>query len=319
MASDHSNKESRSSETMTESPDRERVLPNHQDDLELKSNLSNQEVTGSEPTSKSPAQEHLFPRSPDGEESGVTSTIHLGLNGDDGRAVPLPRTPALQPVNMVSEQSLDSLLGDGFGRSSREFDAMSGFQLSDPDGSSQYSYLESSTAQASDASGRDSVSDDSQTRVGTGMAFPWNHSEAAQPILDQDSRDNAPRTTFRAVIPEENVLPPLQIGSRENEEERRPPTENTSLPSIAELTDFDGWRPGPSKALTAVHTNVLESRRLEVQTLAYQAPRLVQGPTQRLGPPMKPFDDAISEVVAQEQWRRVTENERRKARPVVEL
>ena len=309
MASDHSNNGSRSSETMTESPDRERVLHDHQNGLELDSNVPNQEVTGSESILMSPAQEHLFPRSQEGHESAVTTAIHLGLNHDDRRAPPpFPRTPALQPVNMVAEQSLDSLLADGFGRSSREFDAMSGFQLSDSGGSSGYSCLESSTAQASDSSSRDLVSDDGQTRVGAGIEFPWNHSEAAQPVFDQDSRDNAPRTTFGTVFPEEYVLPPLRLSSREIEEEQRPRTENTSLPWIADLMGFDQWRPRP------VHLNIHESRRWEVQTVAYQAPRLVQGPTLGFGPPMKPFDDAISEAVAQEQWRRVTENERREAR-----
>ena len=301
---------------MTESPDRERVLHDHQNGLELDSNVPNQEVTGSESILKSPAQEHLFPRSQEGHESAVTTAIHLGLNHDDRRAAaPFPRTPALQPVNMVAEQSLDSLLADSFGRSSREFDAMSGFQLSDSGGSSGYSYLESSTAQASDSSSRDLVSDEGQKRVGAGIEFSWDHSEAAQPVFDQDSRDNAPRTTSGTVPPKEYVLPPLRLSSRAIEEERRPRTENTSLPWIAELRDFDQWRPRPGKALTAVHLNIHESRRREAQTVANQEPRLVQGPpTQGFGPPMKPFDDAISEAVAQEQWRRVTENKRREAR-----
>ena len=311
MASDHSNNGSRSSETMTESPDRERVLHDHQNGLELDSRVPNQEVTGSEPIPSSPAQEHLFHRSQEGQESTITTVIHQGLNHDDRRAAaPFPRTPALQPVNMVAEQSLDSIVADVFRRSSSEFDAMSAFQLSDSGGSSRYSYLESSTAQASDSSARDLGSDDGQTRVGAGTEFSWNHSEAAQPVFDQDSRDNAPGTTFRTDFPEKYVLPPLRLGPREIEEERRPRTENTSLPEI-----FDQWRPRPGKALTAVHLNIHESRRWEVQTVADQGARLVQGPTQQhFGPPMKPFDDAISEAVAQEQWRRVTENERRIAR-----
>lgn len=63
--------------------------------------------------------------------------------------------------------------------------------------------------------------------------------------------------------------------------------------------------------------SIEESRRIEWED---GKRRLVQGATKPLGPPMKPFDDAKSEMIAQELWRcMVREREIHEARELMRL
>ena len=175
--------------------------------------------------------------------------------------------------------------------------------------------------QTRDSSVREASSLDDQRRPGAEVMYPRNNLRAGPPVLGRGLRDNAPKFTTDTVSHGHggNVRPPLQLITHPlsevpdphcHQEKRLSPINNTSLPSIAEFVkppppQADRWSSMLKYKWSGVLPNVYESRRLELQTPDGRPSLLVQGPTRHLGPPLKPFDDARSEQIALEQWRRV--------------
>ena len=287
------------------------------------SNLSHQRALGSEPSSTSPAQEHIFPGSQEGQESSVAMDVHRGYNDDKRQtAVSFPRSSESHPTNGLEESSY-SPQSDSSGNESSEQSPTAGRpdseqpQLRGIHAFSEHSWWESNVAQIWDPSVRQSSSVDDQRRAGAEARQPWNHVGAFEPVLDLSPRNDAPDATFNALSHGGNVHRPLQMttlplpempGSHRNQEERLPPIDNTSLPSIAELLDpqpVDRWRSRPKYHWSGFLPDIYETRRLEWQTADGRPPALVQGPTPHHGPPLKPLDNAKAEDVAIEKWRLV--------------
>lgn len=324
MDFNQSDNEARSSEPIAESQGQEYIQLNHQDGLKMASDVSNQGDLGGESAPKAPAREHLFPRSPKGQESPVAIAIHRVINNDHEHNAPwFPQSPTFLPVNMVSEECSCSLRSDGSRQESRERSPTAGRrdsqqpQLGKLNGSSQHSWRESDMAQTRGSSAREPSSVDDQSRAAAEVQYPRNPLRAGQPVLDRYPRDDALGAAFDTPSQWENVLPPIQMttsplpdmpGPHRNPETLLPPLANTSPPSTAELVEgplVHRWRSRPNYPWSGFLPDVYESRRLELQTVDGGPPRLVQGPTQHLGPPLKPFDGARAGEVAIEQWRRV--------------
>ena len=336
------------SEPTSESSAQEHVRPNHEDALEPEPGVLTQELTeGSEPKPQSPAQERLYPRGYEAEESAPIMAIHPVINYDSHVAVPfLPRVPTFQTANVLTQESIERVYVDGFGRNAREYrsflgcpDSQQGRRPTTYDGPPEHSWREGNTAEASRSSVGDLLYAHSQTGAGPQVRHPWDPSEAAQPNLNQHPRRDAPFTTSNTVSHGTAVFPPVQTnthplpetsGPYRNEDRRLPLPENTMLPPITELVDStraDRELP-PRKHHWIGHLpNVYESRRLEkldgqpTRLVAGPTPpfgqptRLVAGPTPPFGPPMKPFDGPRVEAMAQKQWRcLMLENDRRNAR-----
>lgn len=343
MDCDQSSNDARSSEPITESPTQEYVLPNHQDGIKLESNVSNQGVPGSGSSSKLPAQEHFSSRSQEGQEPPVAESssdlpmqehifprnqedegpsaamaVHGVINDDNEQtAISIGRSSELRPVNIVSEECSYSTQSDSSRRESREQFGRPDSQqpqLENSDGSSELKWRESNMAQTWDSSARIISSVDDQRRTGAELIYPWNHDGAGPPVLYQGLRSSASCTTFDTLSHGGDDLSPLQMTTLPLPETSgplrnrcSPPTNNNSLPSISELVDIpqvDRWRSRPNYQWSGYLPDIYETRRLESQPVDGRPPLLVQGPTQHLGPPLKPFDGPKFEEAAREQWRR---------------
>lgn len=339
-----SSSSSSSSGPITESPPQEYALPDQQDDLKLDSTVSNQELLAGEskdgepkdgepkdeepkdgepkdgePTSNSPTQEHLLSRSREGEKSSAVMTVDRMINHDhDQTAVPLPRSPTFHPVNIVSE--------DGSGQEPREQSPAVGRaqsqqpQLGGLHVSSGHSWRESNVAQPSNASAGGSFRLNDQRRTKVQVIDPSYHPKASPPVFGRAPWDNAPGSRFDRLFQGGRVLPPLNTtvpssekpGPHQDQGGRSPSINNSKLPSIAEFDrppQHNLWKSEPKYKWCGHLPDVNESRRLEEQTTDGRPSQLVRGPTQALGPPLKPLDGERAEAIAQEQWRR-SERER---------
>lgn len=324
MERDQSNDEGRTSEPVTESPAQEYFLPNHADGfIKLEYDVSNQECLDDEPPSRSLAQERLPSENQEGQDSSVTAAVRRVLDHDHGQtAVSFPPGTTSRPVNMVLEECSYSPQPDGLSQEPREQPPTAGRpesqqpQFGNLNQSSGYSWQANIVSQTWDASVRDSSSGNGQRRAESGLTHAKDHSRAGQPVLDQAPRINGPGATVDTQSHEGNVLAPLQMtgppsseipSPHDNQEQRLPPIENISLPPIPEVVNpsISRWRLRPNYQWSGYLPDIYESRRFEVQTASGQPRRLVRGPTQPLGPPMKPFDEQRSEERAREQWRRV--------------
>lgn len=349
MDCDPSNDEAGSSEPVTASPVQGYVLPDHQDDLKLESNVpnvSNQGILGSEPAPRSTAQEPLFPRSQEGQESFVTVAVHRVINLDHERtAVSLSRGPTFSPEGTISEERPNSPPSDGSKQESREQSPSNGpeqdsteqsppaelldsqqSQRRNVNGSPEYSWQESRVVQDWGSPAREPSSVADQRMAGAEVRRPRDHLMAGQLTLDQGPHKRAACTTIDPRSYAANVLPPSQTtplplpdvpGPHGNQKNRLAPIDNRKLPPIAELVGppyAHPWRLRPNYPWVGYLPDPYESRRLKPQTLDGGPARLVQGPVQPLGPPMKPFDGAQAEAIAREQWRcLMSETARREA------
>lgn len=318
MDYDQSNNEAKRSELNIDLPPQHYGLPKHVDGLKLESNVSDQGFLDSEPSSKSPAQEHIFPRSREGQKSPVAMSDHRLISHDHERtALPFTQSPIFCPVNRVSEECSYGPQWDGSGQESKEQSPTAGFSNSQQpqtrkvNGSLEYSWRESNIARTGDSSAMGSSSVDDQRRAGAEIRYRRNHLKAGQPVLDQGPRNKAPGTTFDTLshrIPSSQMtdLPlPEMSGPHRNQELGLPPVDSPSLSSIAEFDEqASRWRLRPNYQWFGFLPDIYETRRLEWRT-GDGRPGLIQGPTPHLGPPLKPFDDARSEEMAIEQWRRV--------------
>lgn len=100
--------------------------------------------------------------------------------------------------------------------------------------------------------------------------------------------------------------PSSEIPSSHSNQERLPPIGNISLPPNAAYVNprVSRWDSQREYSWVGYLPDISESRRFESQAPKGRPRRLVQGPTQPLGPPLKPFDGPIYEAKAQERWRR---------------
>ena len=258
-------------------------------------------MTGSEPVPNPPAQEHLYPRSHEAQEPAPIMAV---------RAVsPFPQVPAFQqPVNMVTLESTGSLRLNGSGQDSRGYNSTVGDsnwqQARHPtyDRSSQYSRQGGNIAEASNSSAWEPLRIGSQSRAGQETGYPWNPSAAAQPAMNHDSRHDYPLTTSNAASYGETALPPAQThtapvpetsGPYRNQHRQLPPLhEFVKLPPLTESADStrtDQGYPPPR-----------HGRSVYIPPVGGKLPVLIPGPTQPLGPPLKPLDGPKAEAVAQE-------------------
>lgn len=297
-------------------PTQEYVLPYYEDDLRSEYGVSTQGMTGSEPVPHPPAQERLYPRSHEAQESAPIVAVQA--------VSPFPQIPAFQqPVNTVAHESTESLRLNGSGQDSRGYNSTVGVsnwqQARHPtyDRSSQYSWQGGNTPETSNSSAREPLHIGSQSRAGQEAGYSWNSSAAAQPAMNHDSRRDYPFTTSNAVSDGGTGLPRAQThttaepetsGPYRNQHMQLPPLhEVIQLPPFTEFADStrtDQGYPPPRHGWSVYTPNRCEGRRLEEQAVVGgELPVLIPGPTQPLGPPLKPLDGPKAEAIAQEQWR----------------
>ena len=319
----------------------ESVLPYCEGGLRPESSVSTQVVTGSEPVPNPPAQERLYSR---GYEAQEAPTIMAG------QAVPpFPPVRAFQqPVNVATHESTERLRLNGSGQDLRGYNSTIGDskrqQAYHPtyDRSSQYSRQGGNTAEASNSLAREPLHIGSQTRAGQEARHQWNPSAAAQPAMNHDSHHHDPFITSNAVSNGGTDFPPAQTNTApvpetgdpyRNQHMRVPVSEtgdtdrnqrmrltapeqatNDRTPRInANSTRADQGHPPPRHGWSVSMPDLREGRRLEERAVGGKPPALIPGPTQPLGPPLKPLDGPEAEAIAQEQWRPVMEkNDRRR-------
>ena len=153
-----------------------------------------------------------------------------------------------------------------------------------------------------------------QMRAESEVNHQQNHSRSSQAVLDQAPPNNAPGITFdtqsrkrKAFSPSPMTAPPSsEIHSSHRNQERLPPIGNISLPPNAVYVNprASRWESQRKQPWVGYLPDINESRRFESQAPKGRPRRLVQGPTQPLGPPLKPFDGPVYEEKAQERWRR---------------
>lgn len=300
------------------------MIPKEEDGLEPESNVANGEALGNEPSSMSSAQDHVVPRSQEGQDSAVAVPVRQITNDGHGRtAIPSARNPILQSVDLTSYS--DDAPSGSSGTESRELSRTVGrsesqqSQSRNVDGVLEDSGLEGNISQNGEYSAGHPSSADDKRGGGAEVGGPVQHLEGVRPALDQVSRNDGAGTPFNklpplwSVLPEfENVtLPLLETGmstfspSRNDEqiEQIRPSTNNTILPSIAELdANAHRWGLRPKYPWTGFLPPEYETRRFEWRTEDNKLV-LLHGPT-HMGPPFKPLDGPRAEEVAIEQWRR---------------
>lgn len=156
----------------------------------------------------------------------------------------------------------------------------------------------------------------------TPISYPWNDSRAVPTIRGPETRrqDDFPlRTSLGVLRPPLVSLPSIEQFNLAPAERRRfaLPAETTDSPDIAGLDGFeevDRWGIRPSYRWIGYLPEIYETRRMEDRTQRGKRKRLIPGGS-HIGPPMKPFDDLLSEMVAVEQWRHVVrEREMNEAR-----
>ena len=151
-----------------------------------------------------------------------------------------------------------------------------------------------------------------QMRATSEVKHQQDESRASQAVLDQAPPNKAPGTTFdkqsRKAFPPSQVTAPLssEIPSSHRNQERLPVTDNISLPpnAVHVKPRVCRWNSQREYSWVGFLPDINESRRFESQAPKGQPRRLIQGPSQPLGPPLKPLDGPICEAKAQERWRR---------------
>ena len=301
------------------------TLPYYGGGLRPESSVSTQVVTGSEPVPNPPAQERLYPRGHEAQEAATIMAVQ--------EVSPFPQILAFQqPVNMVTHESTGSLRLNGSGQDLRGYNSTIGDsnrqQASHPtyDRSSQYSWQGGNTAEASNSLAREPLHIGSQTRAGQEARYLWNSSAAASPAMNHDSHHDYPFTTFNAVSYGEIVLPPVQMNTApvpetgdpyRNQHMRLPSLQEViSLPPLTEFADStraDQGHPPPRHGQSVYVPNPSEGQRLGEWAVGGKPPALIPGPTQPLGPPLKPLDGPRAEAITHEQWTALMEkNDRRR-------
>ena len=323
MDSDQSNNGVRSGEPTRGLPAYRYIMPKEGDNLEPESNIADREALGGEPSSTSSAQDHVAPRSQEGQDLSVALPVRQIINHENGRtAIPSAQNAILQSVN--GAVFLYDPPSDGSGKESSELSRTVGrsesqqSQSRDVDGALRYSGLEGNISQNGESSaGHFSSADDDKRGEGAEVGGPVQHLEGDRPALDQVSHNDGAGTPFNNRMPalwtvlsrsETDNLPFLDTGMTthgpsRNDEQICHPTDDTILPSIAEVdTNVHRWALRPKYQWTGFLPPEYETRRVGPRT-ADNKLVLFHGPT-HLGPPFKPLDGPRAEEVAIEHWRR---------------
>ncbi|KAM0799312.1 hypothetical protein BDR22DRAFT_822614 [Usnea florida] len=321
MDSDQSNNGATSSETTRRLPSYQYIMLKEEDDLEPESNIADGEALGGEPSSTSSAQDHVVPRSEEGQELAVALPVRQMTSYDNGRtAIPSSQNAVFQSVNGDS-YSYDPP-SDSSGKESSELSRTVGrsesqqSQSRDVDGALKDSGLEVNISQNGESSAGHSSSADDKRGEGAEVGGPVQHLEGDRPALDQVSHNDGGGTPFNRVPSlwsvlsrsETDTLPLLETGMStsgpsRNDEQIFHPTDDTILPSLAEVdANVHRWGLRPKYQWTGFLPPEYETRRVERRTVDNKLV-LFHGPT-HMGPPLKPLDGPRAEEVAIEHWRR---------------
>ena len=321
MDCDQSNNGAKSSEITLRLPAYEYLIPRAENDLEPESSVADGEALGGEPSSTSLAQDHVISRSQEGQDLAVALPVQHMTHYENGRtAVPSAQNAISQSVNGAS-YSYDPL-SDGSGKESSERSRTVGRSESqqsesrDVDGALRDSGLEGNVFQNGESSAGHSSSADDKRRIGVEVGGPVQHLEGNRPALDQVSHNDGADTPWNTLPPLWSVLSrsetdPLGLlgtgmstfGPSRNDEQIFQPTDDTILPSIAELdANVHRWALRPKYQWTGFLPPEYETRRLERRTVDNKLV-LLHGPT-HMGPPLKPLDGPGAEEVAIEHLRR---------------
>lgn len=153
-----------------------------------------------------------------------------------------------------------------------------------------------------------------QVRAESEAKYQQDHSKTSQAVSDQAPLNIASGTTFdtpshkrkASTLSQMTPPPSSEIPSSHWNQERLPPIENIILPPNSGLANprLSRWDSQRKHPWVGYLPDINESRRFESQDPQGRPRRLVQGPTQPPGPPLKPFDGPIYEEKAQERRRR---------------
>ena len=321
MASDLSNDGAKSSEPTRGLPAYQYIMLKKEDDLEPESNIADGEALNGEPSSTLSAQDHVAHRSQEGQDLAVALPVRQLTNFENGRtAIPSSQNAAFQSVNGAS-YSYDPP-SDGSGKESSELSRTVGrsesqqSQSRDVDGALNDSGLEGDISQNGESSAGHSSHADNKRGEGAEVGGPVQHLEGDRPALDQVPHNDEAGTPFNRVPPlwsvlsrsETDTLPLLETGMSttgpsRNDEQIFHPTDDTILPSLAEIdANVHRWGLRPKYQWTGFLPPEYETRRVERRTVDNKLV-LFHGPT-HMGPPFKPLDGPRAEEVAIEHWRR---------------
>ena len=317
MDNDQSYNGARSSEPTLRIPDYQHLMPKVEDYLEPESSIADGEALGGEPSSTSSAQDHVVPRSQEGQDLAVALPVRQITNYENGRtAIPSAQNAIVQSVNGTYSYDPPS---DGSGKDSSELSRTVGrsesqqSQSRDVNGALKDSGLEGNISQNGESTAGHSSSADDKGGEGAEVGGPVQHLEGDRPALDQVSHNDGAGTRvprlWSVFSRSEIDNPPLlesgmsTFGPSRNDEQIFHPTDDTILPSFAEVdANSHRWRLRPKYQWSGFLPPEYETRRVERRT---EDNRLVlsHGPT-HLGPPLKPLDGPRAEEVAIEHWRR---------------
>ena len=321
MDCDQSNNGAKSSELTLRLPDFQYLIPKQEDDLEPESDVADEEALGDEPSSTSSAQDHVVPMSQEGQDLAVALPVRQMTNYENGRtAIPSAQNAMFESVNGTSgsydppsdgSRKESSDLSRTIGRSESQQS-----QFRDVDGALKDSGLEGNILLNRESSAGHSPSADGERGEGAEVGGPVQHLQGDRPAFDQVPHNDGADIHLKRLPPLWSVFSrsetdPLGLletgmstfGPSRNDEHIFHPTDDTILPSIAELdANVHRWGLRPKYPWTGFLPPEYETRRVEWRTVDNELV-LLHGPT-HMGPPLKPLDGPRAEEVAIEHWRR---------------
>ena len=271
------------SELISESTVQENTQSHHEIISEGESQVSTQKILGDGPMSRSPVQERRLPGSPKGKEFSVGVAIDGPSNECDRQATaPSSRSSSSHPLNTVP------------GKNPEEQATIPAFSYPSV---TRYGWQDSNTTHSLYP---DTSSIENHIRAWVEVQDAWSPSGPAQCTVLPHTRNEAASPTFSTISPKNTVIAPLPDLSCSNRIQgqhspRKPIV--VRIPPLGEFVEFVRFI-----ATILPHPN--ETWRLGEQTVSAQR-HLMVGPTQDLGPLMKPFDNPMCEQMAQTQFRGV--------------
>ena len=281
----------------------------HEAGAQLESTVWSQEVLMSEPREP----EHLFPRSQGGQVPSTAMPVHRVANNDERRAVlPPPGDLDFRRINEITVESLLTFRSSGRRQEPRRNPTRTGTtdsrqaQHPESDRVLESSNEESSTAQAL------AIPPPPGPWFPDGQRSPGAQEGCfARSLLDQTHPKDSPGTIGDLTSYEG---PPSRhsdgstatlIGtpdSQETQDLRSPPSQQTDPLTVAQShspAQFDPWHSRPRNRWIGILPDPSYTWSADRYIEVGQKRRRVTGPTQPLGPPMKPFDGKKFEDEAQ--------------------
>ena len=217
LESDVSKQRFSGDEPPSEPPAQEHLVSESQEGLKLEFDVSNESGRGDKPPSQPPADKNLDSKSQEGQDASVVAAVQRAIDHDDDQTVvSFPLSTTFRPVNMVMEERSYSLQPNGLAQESGEQRPTAGRpesqqpQLGNLNKSYGNSWQANDVSQTRDAAARNSSSVSDQRRAESEATQPKNDLSVGQPVLDQGSRNNGPRTTFDTRSHEGSVLSSMQ-------------------------------------------------------------------------------------------------------------